>query len=218
MANNYDQATVQPCFPISSVTEFEKELLAIYGFDFETSDSEDGDVLYFFARDSTRDEIDDLDVDSVLEHAQQGDPIAIKLQEFINENGEDELDAYVSSQFSWVSIFQGILKKPECKDIDDICVMAAFTCDRFRPGEFGGWVCRITRNSVQCDGTYAAYERMKKECEFLAALDIVLAMANGHILDQVDVDDDPELASEFKEQHHALCSVGDYLKQHAFVD
>ena len=74
-------------------TEFEKELLTIYGFDFETSDSEDGDVLYFFARDSTRDEIDDLDVDSVLEHAQQGDPIAIKLEEFINETPKNSRTA-----------------------------------------------------------------------------------------------------------------------------
>ena len=54
----------------------------------------------------------------------------------------------------------------------------------------------------------------KKNHDFLAALDIVFAMANGHILDQVDVDDDPELASEFKEQRDALDLIGEYLALH----
>jgi hypothetical protein len=59
---------------------------------------------------------------------------------------------------------------------------------------------------------------MQKEPEFLAALDIVFAMANGHILDQVDVDDDPELASEFKEQRAALALIHDYVVNHPLAN
>ncbi|MDO8827812.1 hypothetical protein [Methylophaga sp.] len=218
MANNYDQATVQPNFPISSVTDFEKELLNRYGFSYETYSSNQDDTVYFFAEEGARDEIEDLEVDLVSEHAQLGDPIAVKLLEYIQEHGSDDLDAYVSSEFSWVSIFQEILKKPECASIEDICIEGAYTCDKLRPGEFGGWVCRITRESVQHDGTSAAFERMKKEPEFLVALDIVFAMANGHVLDQLDVDDDPELATEHKAQRHALDVIHNYVVNHPLAN
>jgi hypothetical protein len=133
MANNYDQATVQPTFPVSAVTEFEKELLNEYGFHFEIWDTEQGKTVYFFAPDCTREEVSDLEVDLVFEHARKGDPIAVKLQDFINENGEDKLDDYVSGQFSWVFIFQEILKKPECEGIEDICVMGALPATNFVP-------------------------------------------------------------------------------------
>jgi hypothetical protein len=218
LANNYDQATVQPNFPISSITDFEKELLSQFGFSYEVHGSDQGNELYFFAADSILDEIEDLEVDFVSEHAQQGEPIAISIQDFINENGEDDSDDYVSGQFSYVSIFQKILKKPECASIEDICIEGAYTCDKLRPGEFGGWVCRITRDSVQYDGTSAAFERMKKEPEFLAALNLVLEMASGNPLDELDVYDDPKLAADFKRQHHALDVIHEYLVLHPIAN
>lgn len=213
MDNNYSQATVQPNFPISSVTEFEKELLNRYGFYIADQD----DSIYFYAEECLGDVIEPVEDHLISEYAAKGDPIAVKLLEYIQEHGSDELDSYISSEFHWQYIFQEILKKPECEGIEDICIEGAYTCDKLRPGEFGGWVCRITRESVQSDGTSAAFERMKKEPEFLAALDIVFAMANGHILDQVDVDDDPELASEFKEQRAALALIHDYVVNHPLV-
>jgi hypothetical protein len=219
MANNYDQATVQPNFPILSVTDFEKELLSQFGFSYEIYDSrEEGNSLYFFVEECTRDEIDDLDVDLVFECAQQGDPIATNVLRYIQNHSSNSLDTYVSSEFSWVSIFQEILKKPECEGIEDICVEGAYTCDKLRPGEFGGWVCRITRDSVQCDGTSAAFERMKKEPEFLAALNLVLEMASGNPLDELDVYDDSELAADFKRQHHALDVIHEYLVLHPIAN
>lgn len=221
MANNYDQATVQPTFPISTVTEFERELLNSYGLNSEIWGTEQGKTVYFFAPDCIREEISDLEVDLVFEHAQKGDPIAVKLQAFINENGEDELNDYVSGQFSWIFIFQEILKKPECEGIEDICVMGAFTGDKLRPGEFGGWVTRITRESVQHDGTYAAYERMKTENEFLASLDLVYQLADGNCLDQeYDPDEwglDEEIADESRRQRHALDVVHHYLVNHGLA-
>jgi hypothetical protein len=218
MANNYDQATVQSNFPFSSVSEFEKELLNRYGFSCEIHGSNQCNTVYFFVEESISDEIDYIDVDYVFSHAKHGDPIAVKLLDYIQQHGSDNLDSYVSGEFNWQTIFQEILKKPECEGIEDICVMGAYTCDKLRAGEFGGWVCRITRESVQHDGTSAAFERMKKEPEFLAALDILLVMANGHILDQLDVDDDPELATEHKQQRHALNVVSDYLQNHNRTD
>jgi hypothetical protein len=59
---------------------------------------------------------------------------------------------------------------------------------------------------------------MKKEPEFLAALDLVLEMASGNPLDELDVDDDPELAADFKRQHHALDVIYDYLVNHRLVN
>jgi hypothetical protein len=110
------------------------------------------------------------------------------------------------------------LKKPECASIEDICIEGAYTCDKLRPGEFGGWVCRITRDSVQYDGTSAAFERMKKEPEFLAALNLVLEMASGNPLDELDVYDDPKLAADFKRQHHALDVIHEYLVLHPIAN
>ena len=54
MANNYYQATVQPNFPVSAVTEFEKELLYEYGFFHEIWQSTQGNAVYFFVEDNTR--------------------------------------------------------------------------------------------------------------------------------------------------------------------
>ena len=222
MANNYDQATVQPNFPMSSVTDFEKELLSKFGFSYEIYDSrEEGNSLYFFVEECTRDEIDDLSVDLVFECAQQGDPIATNVLRYIQNYSSNKLDTYVSANFSWQSIFQEILKKPECQGIEDICVEGAYTCDKLRPGEFGGWVCRITRESVQHDGTSAAFERMKKEPEFLDALDIVWQLANGNCLDQecdlYNPDEsgfDDEIVTEARRQRHALDLIHDYVVNH----
>jgi len=225
MANNYDQATVQPNFPISSVTDFEKELLSQFGFSHETYSSNQDDTVYFFTEEGARDEIEDLDVDLVFECAQQGDPIATNVLRYIQNHSSNSLDTYVSSEFSWVSIFQEILKKPECEGIEDICVEGAYTCDKLRPGEFGGWVCRITRDSVQYDGTSAAFERMKKEPEFLAALDIVWQLADGNCLDQeCDIDNpdesgfDDEIVIEARRQRHALNLIHDYVVNHPLTD
>ena len=52
----------------------------------------------------------------------------------------------------------------------------------------------------------------------LAALAIVFAMANGHILDQLDVNDDPELASEFKEQRDALALIHNVVVNHSLAN
>ena len=59
---------------------------------------------------------------------------------------------------------------------------------------------------------------MQKEPEFLAALAIVFTMANGHILDQLDVNDDPELASEFKEQCAALALIHNVVVNHSLAN
>lgn len=223
MANNYNQATVQPSFPISAVSELEKELLSYLGFSHEIWKSDSGNTIYFFSSDYRRDEYEEIDVDMIAKYAAQGDAIAIDVQNFISQNGSDEAELidYVSSNFSWDSLFQHILKKPECHDIEDVCVMGAFTCDKLRPGEFGGWVTRITRDSVQHDGTHTAFERMQQEDSFLPALDIVYQLATANCL---DVDNDPndphteqEIADECRRQRSALNLIHDYLTNHPLV-
>ncbi|PPD43761.1 MAG: hypothetical protein CTY16_12540 [Methylobacter sp.] len=220
MANNYNQATVEPNFPVLAVTPFERHLLGHYGFSHEFYKSDQGDTVYFFAKESLCDEVFDLEVSLVQENAQSGDPVAMRLLDYLQEHGSEQLDTFAADEFSWECLFQAILKKPACAALDDICVMGAYTCDKLRPGEFGGWVCRITREQVQYDGTYQAYERMKSESGkvFLDALDVVWQLANGNCLDQShDPDEeglDAEIAGECRRQRNALNVVGDYLANH----
>lgn len=222
MANNYKQGTVQPNFPISSVTDFEKELLMQYGFSYQIDDSSEERTLYFFIKEWDRDYIDHLDVDLVSECAQQGDLIASNVLRYIQNYSSNNLVEYVSKTFPWEVIFQEILKKPECEGIFDICVEGAYTCDKLRAGEIGGWICRITRESIQYETTSDAFKRMKGELDFLEALELVWQLADGNCLDQ-DNDPDPddpdesdgnEIIIECRRQRRALDKVGDYLKIH----
>lgn len=154
MADNYDQSTVEPAFPIQTVTDFERVLMKEYGYTSETWKKPEGDTIYFYAPEGYNSDIENFDIGIVRKQADEGDPIALDLIRCATEEGEDKLDSYIMAHYSFESIIQGILKKPGCSAIGDVCVMGAFTCSKMRPGEFGGWVMRITRETVQYDGTY----------------------------------------------------------------
>jgi hypothetical protein len=44
-----------------------------------------------------------------------------------------------------------------------IVIMGSYWSDKCRPGEFGGWVVRITPGAIRWDGTHQALARMEKE-------------------------------------------------------
>jgi len=217
MANNYSQATVSPCLPLNLVTDFEQILLNEYGFQYELYGSPDERKIYFYVSDGERDSVEDFDVDLIESSASLGDEIAVALQQYINENGADEIDQFISFQYSWVSIFQHILNKPGCQ-IDEIVVEGCYFCDRLRQGEFGGWITRITKFSVQYGGTQAMLIQMQQEPAFLEALDIVYQLASANCADNEHDPDDPLLdeclADECRKQRAALNLIHDYCANH----
>ncbi len=222
MADFYQKSTVEPTFPVRAVSEFEKLLLAKYGFNYETSNATDGVSVYFYAPDSLNEDIEGFDIDTVVEFARLEDPIAAGLMRFVHEQGADGLDGYINSQYSWEAVFQGILKKLDCEAIEDICVMGAYTCNKMRPGAFGGWVIRITRDTVQYGGTASVLRDMRGEDGFLAALDLVYQLADGNCLDKEHDPDDPDgldeaIAVECRRQRSALTLIHDYLTNHPSV-
>ena len=225
MADNYDQSTVEPAFPIQAVSEFEKVLMKEYGYTNEIWDKPEGDTVYFYAPEGITSDIEHLDIGIVSRHASEGDPIALDLIRCVTEEGEDKLDSYIMAHYSFESIIQGILKKPGCSYIGEVCVMGANTCSKMRPGEFGGWVMRITRETVKYDDTYTAYRRMQAEEEFLSALDLVYQLADSNCLDQEnepdpddpDEDLDDPIFIECRRQRDALNAVHDYLTNHGCI-
>lgn len=217
MANNYSQATVSPVLPVALVTDFELILLNEYGFQFETHGSNGDTSYYFYVPDGERDSVDDFDLDSIEEYSKQGDEIALELHEFILENGNNDIDQYISFQYSWISLFQRILNKPGCT-IDEIVVQGAYTCDKLRQGEFGGFITRITKFTVQHGGTQAMLIQMQQEPAFLKALDIVYQLASANCADNEHDPEDPlldeSLAEDCRKQRAALDLIHDYCANH----
>lgn len=218
MADHYEQATVEPALPAYAVSDFERELLRGFGFASEPGTPETGaKALYFFADDSVNSSyFGDLTVGDVMEAASRGDSLAAAL---LGELGSPEadltIDTFDKGIPSWENILQHILQKPECQDIDEIVVMAAYTCSKMRPGEFGGWVTRITRDRSQSEGTRSMLDRMRKEDAFYEALQTVYELAEGNVL---DFDDDEELAKQAERQKQALDVIHDYIVNHPNAD
>lgn len=68
----------------------------------------------------------------------------------------------------WMNVLQGILNKSQNVGPDALNAIegkAAYWADRDRPGEFGGWCCRITRDGYQIKGVDHILEEMAKDAE-----------------------------------------------------
>lgn len=61
---------------------------------------------------------------------------------------------------SFLNIFQDICQK---SDIEEIVIQGAYTCSKARPGEFGGFVTRITKDKVQSGDIVDLLEQFRKE-------------------------------------------------------
>lgn len=74
--------------------------------------------------------------------------------------GDSRLYFYVEEGFDFdetAHIFQEIIKRSQTSEetdpINEIVIEGAFTCSKMRPGEFGGFVARITIDDIQEAGT-----------------------------------------------------------------
>lgn len=126
MANNYMQATVTPYIHKDLITDEEADLLAQAGFECEGDD-----YLYFYVPEGYMDEIE---------------------VEGTDEQGNDTCEVK-----EIMAIFQDVIKRSQQlepdKRVDEIVIEGAFTCDKMRQGEFGGFVTLITIDDVKGAGT-----------------------------------------------------------------
>lgn len=119
MADNYCQVTITPLIPPAAVTEEDRKLLEQFGFSMETDT--DGN-LYFYHENyagSAYAEVEGEDGEIVEK-----------------DIGEDEV----------FEALQGIVQRTD--ELDCLFVEGAYTCDRMRPGEFGGFAVFISANEI----------------------------------------------------------------------
>lgn len=168
MANNYEQSTVSPILPKTLFTELELLTLDAFGMTYESSNA---DYYYFYSEESN------WGNDIEIEEKMLSDKDSFTVKQYLdyieannlNTNNDavfevnleeinDDTDS--SSELSSANIFQSILNKPDCKE-KEIVIMGAFTCDKLRQGEFGGFVTRITKDLIQHSGTHQMLEQMR---------------------------------------------------------
>lgn len=129
MANNYAQATIQPVIPRDLFTDIEIRFLELSGFTAEIYQKGDVKVVYLYAESNF-----DMEGDT------------------IDESYLPEVEAETFGGMTTLSILQNVIKK-SAGEITEIIVEASFTCEKMRPGEFGGYCARITEETIQEGGT-----------------------------------------------------------------
>lgn len=189
MADNYEKSTVTPTLSAALFSELELDTLMAYGVHHEPSND---NKLYFFSEESSIG--GDIKISQkIYAHIQQtaddnfvaaqyldyikanelhdeceSDGITINLEEDINIDSDSETALTIES------IFCSILAKEECKE-DEIIIEGAYTCSKLRQGEFGGFVTRITKDSIQHGGTYTMLQEMRNPKK----IQVVLGLQGG---------------------------------------
>ena len=99
---------------------------------------------------------------SVEDWDQSGNLYLYVEEGFIEEDEDED-----GNKFNIFDIFQNVIKRSESSEevdpIKDIIIEGAFTCSKMRPGEFGGFVTRISEGLVQYGSTSELLDQMRKE-------------------------------------------------------
>jgi len=171
MANNYEQSTVNPTLSATLFTELELLTLAALGMQHEQSQNEH---LYFYSEDPSWG--NDIEVKKKMLNDKSNFVVKQYLDYIEANDKEPNADGTLIFDFNVEeinddcncsdceltikTIFQSILKKRDCEE-KEIVIMGAFTCDKLRMDEFGGFVTRITKVSIQHSGSYQMLEQMR---------------------------------------------------------
>jgi hypothetical protein len=152
MADYHTPTIVRPDIPRSAMTLLEHRLL-IGMFSFEGEE----DSVYFFAEDYVNDllhlPISEIAWLTEADPRPQTDSYAAKaVREAMEKlhSTEEEL-ALDMSEIGYEDIFQDIVKR--CDTLDDIEVVAAWTCTKMRPDGFGGMATLITADAIETMST-----------------------------------------------------------------
>ncbi|MBR2171355.1 hypothetical protein [Sphingopyxis sp.] len=150
MADYHSPTIVRPDIPRGAMTLLEHRLL-IGMFSHEGGE----DAVYFFAEEYVNDllHLDLAEVHQLLEVDPFPDSHAVTvirdhLRKLDPVEGELALDMSV---IGYEGIFQDIVKR--CDALDDVEVVAAWTCTKMRPDGFGGMATLITADAIETMST-----------------------------------------------------------------
>lgn len=150
MADYHSPTIVRPEIPRRAMTLLEHRLL-IGMFSHEGAEN----AVYFFAEEYVNDllHLDLPEVHRLLEDDPFPDRYAVTvvrdhLRKLDPAEGELALDMSV---IGYEGIFQDIVKR--CEGLDDIEVVAAWTCNKMRPDGFGGMATLITTDAIETMST-----------------------------------------------------------------
>ena len=144
MANSYETATVTPDLPAALFSPFALAYLKGCGFGHEGTG-----MLYFYADTFAGGYEGEQTVQDALDSVETC-PVA-KLVVAALSPGADpahELAEYASLP-DYADVFRAFADKAEG---EEILVEGGYWNDKARPGEFGGWVCRVTPEGIQAAG------------------------------------------------------------------
>jgi hypothetical protein len=79
------------------------------------------------------------------------------LRYFFAKDGVNEYDTD-DKPTGYVEVFQQMLKEA---NVEELYIVGAFLCSKMRPGEFGGFVIRITPDTIQTANTYTLQKLMQ---------------------------------------------------------
>jgi len=142
MANNHSQGTVSPLLPL---TEAQQDLLR-WDPDDAAIDFDDGTVL---------------DPENTEQLALDRKAIALGLTyeyrdgrlDFEPQGGKFYLFCEYGLSEDGATLLQHILTGLDEEEYPYLWVEGAFTCDKLRQGEHGGWACFILRDDIRWGGT-----------------------------------------------------------------
>lgn len=158
MADYHSPTIVRPDIPRAAMTLLEHRLL-IGMFSHEGGEDE----VYFFAEDYVNDllHLDLAEVHQLLEVDPFPDSYAVTairdhLRKLDPAEGELALDMSV---IGYEGIFQDIIKR--CDALDDVEVVAAWTCTKMRPDGFGGMATLITADAIETMSTASFLDEVR---------------------------------------------------------
>ncbi|MGB3846816.1 MAG: hypothetical protein WA940_13170 [Sphingopyxis sp.] len=158
MADYHSPTIVRPDIPRAAMTLLEHRLL-IGMFSHEGGEDE----VYYFAEDYVNDllHLDLAEVHQLLEVDPFPDSYAVTairdhLRKLDPAEGELALDMSV---IGYEGIFQDIVKR--CDALDDVEVVAAWTCTKMRPDGFGGMATLITADAIETMSTASFLDEVR---------------------------------------------------------
>jgi hypothetical protein len=89
---------------------------------------------------------------SGIEWEDNGDSYYFFASEFLYENDDHSR--------TYTDVFQDAIRR-SWGSVEEVVINGAFTCSKMRPGEFGGFVIRISENGIQSATTSEMLELMQ---------------------------------------------------------
>ncbi len=144
MSNSYCMATVEPTIPSQLLTELDKQVFKLLGATIEEHDGE----CYIFFTDGVWLLLDNYMDEELSEYA-------------VTDEDKEFVKSIIENDYSVQEILQVILNRPNI-NTRTFTVMGSFTCDKMRPGEFGGWVSLVSADNILTESTHSMLYKMKE--------------------------------------------------------